>query len=652
MFRVAFLDRFRALAGSNKRKALTSTKGALALIEQGNALEADGLPEQALQLYKNAILLAPNLARAYLNCGNTLFDTGDTQGALAAYAEALVHDSECAAAHFNMGNVYLRSGQREAALVAYSKAIEVKPDFVDAEVALGGVMDDLLKFADAVDCYRRALEIRPGYAEVHSNLGNTLRKLGFFELALASYRQALTLKPDYADGHINLGNALKDLGRLDEAKESYRLALQFNPDSVEAYSNLLFAQNYRAEKTASALMSEARCYGALAARQARRYTAWVNTRDPDRCLHVGLVSGDLRAHPVSYFLESVLGALADGASGSMKLYAYSSHFVTDEITERIQARCHRWRSVVGLSDETLSHLIRDDGIDILIDLSGHTAHNRLPLFAWKPAPVQVSWLGYFATTGVAAIDYLIADQWTLPESEEVNFTERIWRLPDTRLCFTPPDVNLEASRLPALHNGYLTFACFNNLTKINNAVVVLWARILAAVPNSRLFLKSPQLKESSTRQSVVELFAAHDIDAERLILEGLSCRSDYLATYQRVDMALDPFPYTGGTTTAESLWMGVPVVTLEGRRFVSRQGVGLLMNAGLPDWIATDSEDYVARAVSHASNLQSLAELRQGLRQQVLASPVFDALRFARHFEAGMRGMWRHWCEQQQDQTI
>jgi predicted O-linked N-acetylglucosamine transferase (SPINDLY family) len=300
---------------------------------------------------------------------------------------------------------------------------------------------------------------------------------------------------------------------------------------------------------------------------------------------------------------------------------------------------------VGLSDENLAQQIREDGIDILIDLSGHTAHNRLPMFAWKPAPIQVSWLGYFATTGVTAIDYLIADPWTLPESEEANFTENIWRLPETRLCFTPPDVDMEITPLPALSNGHLTFACFNNLTKMNDTVVALWARILAAVPTSRLFLKSKQLREASVRQSVVDRFAAHGIDSERLILEGLSPRAEYLATYQRVDIALDPFPYTGGTTSVEALWMGVPVLTLAGECFLSRQGVGLLMNAGLPEWIAADADDYVARAVSHASDLQRLAALRNGLRQQVLASPVFDAQRFAHHFETALRGMWKKWCD-------
>jgi predicted O-linked N-acetylglucosamine transferase (SPINDLY family) len=399
------------------------------------------------------------------------------------------------------------------------------------------------------------------------------------------------------------------------------------------------------------LLAEACRFGELAARQARPYTSWCNFPDPGRCLRVGLVSGDLCNHPVGYFVEGILAALTSNEPVRMKFTVYLSDFRHDALSERVKVYCDRWHSVVGLSDENLARRIREDSIDILIDLAGHTAYNRLPMCAWKPAPVQVSWLGYFATTGVPAIDYLIADPWSLPEVEEINFTETIWRLPETRLCFTAPDVPVEVAPLPALSNGYLTFGCFNNLTKINDSVVALWARVMSAMPQSRLFLKSKQLHETSVRQSIIERFAAKGINADRLILEGFAPRADYLAAYRRVDITLDPFPFPGGTTSAESLWMGVPVLTLAGKRFLSRQGIGLLMNAGLPEWIACDADDYVARAVLHVSDLQRLAKLRNSLRQQVLASPLFDARRFARHFEAALRGMWAHWCSQQHERS-
>jgi predicted O-linked N-acetylglucosamine transferase (SPINDLY family) len=388
----------------------------------------------------------------------------------------------------------------------------------------------------------------------------------------------------------------------------------------------------------------------LAARNAHPFTNWSNTPEIGRRLRVGLLSGDLRSHPVGFFVESILAALAANASGQLQLMVYSTNFLTDGVTERIKATCHGWRCVAGLTDRSLAQLIRDDGIDILIDLSGHTAYNRLPMFAWKPAPVQVSWLGYFATTGVAAMDYLIADPWTLPQSEESNFTEKIWRMPETRLCFTAPDVDTQVAASPALANGYITFGCFNNLAKMNDAVVALWARILVAMPDSRLLLKAKQLGEASVRARTFERFAAQGIAADRLVPDSYSAREHYLKAYRQIDIALDPFPFTGGTTTAEALWMGVPVLSLTGESFIARQGIGLLMNAGLPDWIAADADDYVARAVRHASDVQRLATLRSGLRQQVLHSPIFDAPRFARHFEAALRGMWTHWCDHQRQQ--
>ncbi|SBT09758.1 hypothetical protein PROAA_3420001 [Candidatus Propionivibrio aalborgensis] len=426
---------------------------------------------------------------------------------------------------------------------------------------------------------------------------------------------------------------------------NYQRALELKPDFAVAHSNLLFIHNYRDDCSTDQRLSEAKRFGEMVARQVRVSAAWQVQPEVGRSLRVGLVSGDFRQHPVGNFLEGVLEALVRHASDRLTFFAYSTQHAADSVTERVKTSCCGWQCVVGLSDAQLAERIRADRIDILIDLSGHTSGNRLPMFAWKPAPVQATWLGYLATTGVGAIDYLIADAWTLPESEEVHFTEKIWRLPESYLCFTPPDAAIDVSPLPALSTGQVTFGCFNNLSKMNDAVVALWSRVLHAVPGSRLFLKASQLKEASVRQSIIDRFAAHGIDAERLILEGLVPRAEYLVPFQRVDIALDPFPYPGITTSVENLWMGIPVLTLAGESFLSRQGVGLLMNAGLPEWIATAPDDYVARAVSHAGDLDRLAELRSGLRQQVLASPIFDAQRFAGHFEAALRGMWKAWCD-------
>jgi predicted O-linked N-acetylglucosamine transferase (SPINDLY family) len=613
----------------------------------GNELKNLGRLDAAAASYRLALEINPNFAIAHYNLAVVLSDLGKSDDAIAQYRRALEIQPEFAEAHGNLGNVLKDLGRLEDAVTSYRRALEIQPSFAEAHYNLGNALNDLGRSADAVASYGRALVFRPDFAKAHSNLGNALQDLGRLDAAVLSYWRALEIDDHYLEAHFNLGSALQNLGQFDAAGASYRRALEIKPDFGTAQSNLLFMHNYLAVQDSQSLLAEARWFGELAARHARPYTTWSNVPEADRCLRVGLVSGDLREHPVGYFAEGVLGSLSREAPGRLELFAYPTHFCADALADRIKASCSGWRSLVGISDESAAQWIREDNIDILIDLSGHTEHNRLPLFAWKPAPIQVSWLGYFATTGVAAMDYLIADPWTLPESEEANFTEKIWRLPESRLCFTPPNACLDVTLLPALSNGYVTFGSFNHLSKINDDVVWLWTRVLEAVVNSRLLLKAKQFTEVSVRQRVIERFAAYGVDADRLTLEGPVPRREYLAAYQRVDIGLDPFPYPGGTTTAEALWMGVPVLTLMGGRFLSRQGVGLLTNAGLRQWIAVSPEDYVARAVSHAKDVNGLAELRSRLRKQVLESPIFDAGRFARHLEVALRGMWQRWCRQQ-----
>jgi protein O-GlcNAc transferase len=651
---MGLFDRFSKVPpespGGTEGPMMIASQEAERLLEEGIALEGRGQLEEALERYEAAVGLAPGLARAHFNRGNILLDKGDAAGALAAYEQAVKYKPDSAAAHYNIGSAHLRLGNTGEAMAACRQAIALKPDFADAHVslgmALGSQAQSLGKFDQAEASFRRVLEINPGLAEAHNNLALVFSRSNRLAESIASFERAIKIKGDYADAYANLGCALKDIGRLAEALDTLHRALEIDPHNVIAHNNLLFIHNYVGDLPAGQLLADAKRFGEVAARLAQPRTRWQNMPDPGRVLRVGFVSGDLSGHPVGFFLEGVLAALTSGPAGTLELFAYPTLACDDETSARLRACCKGWHSAIGLSDEALAQRIAEDRIDILIDLSGHTAHNRLTMFAWKPAPVQVSWLGYFATTGLAAIDYFIADPCTLPPGQEVHFSEQIWRLPETRLCFTAPADDVAVGPLPALANGYVTFGSFNNLSKMNDTVVALWAQVLNAVPDSRLFLKYQQLGEASVRQGTRERFAAHGIKPERLILEAYVPRTNYLAAYQRVDIGLDPFPFPGGTTTAEALWMGIPVLTLAGERFLSRQGVGLLMNAGLPDWIATDTRDYLARAVSHASDLQRLASLRRGLRKQVLDSPVFDAPRFARHFEAALREMWRKWCSE------
>jgi len=611
----------------------------------GTTLMTLGRKDEAISAFRRALELDPHAAATLNNLGNILQDKKQTEEAIEHYRRALRAKPDYADAHNNLGVALHELGRREEAAESFRLAIASRAQFAQAHSNLGNLLEQLGKMQEALIHAQKAVEIDPQLAEAWDNLGHVLHAARYYDKASAAFERALALNPGFANAYSNLASLQRDMGRLDLAVQSCLAALERDPGHLAAHSGLLFSGNYLANEPGAALLGHARRYGAAATAQARPYTDWPNRREPQRRLRIGFVSADLHRHPVGFFLDSVIAALRAGHDAGLELFAYASDGKHDDLTERLQGNFHHWRKVLGMSDEKLAQRIRQDGIDILIDLSGHTTGTRLSAFAWKPAPVQAAWLGYFATTGLDAIDYLVADPWTLPPGEEAHFSETIVRLPETRLCFSAPDTDIPVAALPAPASGYVTFGCCNNLSKLGEPVIALWARVLHAVPTSRLLLKNKQFSEPTRIEDMLHRFAAHGIDANRLILEGPSLRNDYLRAYDRIDIALDPFPYTGGTTTAESLWMGVPVLTLAGERFIARQGIGLLNNAGLPGWVAADTEDYLAKAVAFASDLPALAKLRGGLRAQVLASPLFDAPRFAGHFEAMLRGIWHQWCQ-------
>jgi len=499
-------------------------------------------------------------------------------------------------------------------------------------------LQGLEQFEGAETCFRHALQLNPESIQAQNSLGNVLRELGQLDDAVQSCRRALAIKPDYAEAYNNLGNALKELGQIDDALASYRRAIEIKPDYVVAQTNLLFTLNYMSNHAPSYCLGEAHQYGRMVDKKvASRFSVWQCAAQPER-LRVGMVSGDLRIHPVGYFLESLLAQL-DPAR--IELIAYPTHHKKDELTARIRPYFSAWKPLIGESDESDARLIHADGVHILLDLSGHTGHSRLPLFAWKPAPVQASWLGYFATTGVTEMDYLLADKVGVPEAQRGEFSETVWYLPDTRLCFTPPAVDLPVAYLPSLKNGYLTFGCYQNLAKVGHEVLTAWGNILTALPDAKLRWQSKQFGDSAVTNQLALRLQQHGIDPARVSLHGAVSRGAYLASHAEVDLILDTFPFPGGTTTCEALWMGVPTLTLAGDTLLARQGASLLTVARLEDWITTSVADYIDKAVKLAGNLPKLAALRAGLREQVSKSPLLDAPRFARNFEEALRGMWQ-----------
>src|SRR3989338_1858585 len=647
---MGIFDRFwpgrQAVVEGSGSKVDISEQSALRLIGEGHILEAEGRIEEAMQRYLNAIRLAPNPARAHLNHGNILLLKGDLQGALDAFRTAIKYKPDYAGAYYNMGNALLGNVQLVEAAASYRRALELKPDYAEVHCSLGVALRDLGQFEDAVVSYRRALEIKPDLVEAQNNLGVVLHDMSQYEGAVASYRRALEINPDFAEAHYNLGNTLKDLGQLDEAVESYRLALKLNPDYAESRGNLLFVLNYSSKYSSKYCMEEALQYGRVVAKLAKgRFAAWQCKNEPKR-LRVGLVSCDLRVHSVGHFLE---GLLSNIDPARIELIAYPTHYKEDELTARIRPYFSAWKPLVGKRDADAARLIHTDGVHILLDISGHPAHNRLPMLEWKPAPVQVTWLGFPNTTGMSEMDYVLGDLQAIPTEHENHFSETVWRLPDSYLCFSAPAYPVKVAPLPALSTGHVTFGSFNNLTKMNDTVVELWARILLAVPNSRLYLKTGQLKDADVRAQTLRRFAAWGVAPERLTLGGtLGSTADHLSEYSKIDVALDTFPYPGVTTSVEALWMGVPVLSLHGDRFLSLSAKSIAHHAGLLDWVAVDKEDYVSKAVAFVSNLERLAALRNGLRKQVLASPLFDAPRFARNFEEALWGMWQAYQAQQE----
>jgi len=591
-----------------------------------------------------AAALAPDIPDAQSNIGLQLFRIGALAEAEQCLQRALALAPGYAFAHSNLGLLRKKQNRLDEAVAAFRKAIDLEPQLAAAYANLGGTLNLQKNYVAGEAACRRALAIVPQLPAGWSNLASALAGLYHLSEAEAACRKAMALDPALAEPHEAMADILIARGAYGEALREFDLALAKDPHTCETASRRLFLMNYIPGSSPSEMLAAARAFEKVALRNAIAFTSWECARDPDRKLRIGMVSGDFRRHTVGYLLQ---GPLRELDKSGFEIIAYSNHGHRDDLTAELETRCVAWNDVVGKSDAELARQIHRDRIDILVDLSGHSDHGRLPVFAWKPAPVQVTWLGYFATTGLAGMDWKIGDPWVSPAPEESHFTERPWRLPDSCFCFSPPRDAPDVAALPCRSNGFVTYGCFNNLNKINEAVIGLWSRILRADARSRLFLKTRQLAGKELRESLVASFARHGIHEDQLMVEGSSAYADYLAAYARVDIALDPFPFPGGATTAEGLWMGVPVVTLKGDRFIAHQGESLLHAAGLPEWIASGEDDYVALALAAGAAPDRLAATRAGLRAQVAQSALFDAARYARNLESAWREMWREWCAKQ-----
>lgn len=617
-----------------------------ALVNHGVALLALGQAEAAIGRLERATALAPGMPDAWFNVARARQDLGRIQAAIAAYERAVALAPRDTQALNNLGKLLLGENRAGDAVRALARAVQLRPGYTKALFNLGEALIADGKADDALACFRRVLALEPENEAAAVRLGGELRALGRLDEAEAVFRDAVARHPSSSDAWGGLGVTVGALRRFAESEAAFRRVLALAPQSAGAHSDMLLGFDYRTDVTPERLFAEHRAWDAAHGERFRRdWPIHDNPRAADRPLRVGFVSPDFGLHPVGYLTIRMFEAI-DRAAFATVLYAAKRR--RDPLNDRFRAAAGEWVDADAMDDAALAARIRADRIDVLVDMAGHFAANRLPVFARKPAPVQVSWAGYPTTTGMAAMDWVIGDPLQVPVEAEPLYVERIMRLPETSIVFDPPGYAPPVAALPQTQRGFVTFAAFHNPAKINDGCAALWARVLAALPGSRIVFKYGGVDTPSTRAALTAVFAEHGIDATRIDFDRPAPHHELLARYGDCDIALDATPYSGSTTTCEALWMGVPVVAMpSGLTMFQRHSFAHLNVLGLPELIARDSDDFVRIAVALAHDRQKLAALRGGLRARIAASPLCDGPRFAGHFATALRAMWRDWAERE-----
>ena len=622
------------------------------LLQQAVRLHQAGRLDRAVRFYLRALRDDPGQSDALHGLGVIAFQQGDDTKAIEQMKAAIALRGDVPLYHYDLGNVWRKLGRKTDAVLSYLRATEFDHQYFDALFNMGAVLCELVRPTEAAQALRLAVRLRPEYPEAHLLLGLCLERMGQIDAAVERYLAVLSLRRDDPRAYLLLGGALFKAGHAADADLAFARALALDPNQPAAHSRRIAALNYRDDLSAREVAEAHLEWG-------RRHTgrlqptahSHANTPDPARRLRVGYVSPNLFRHSVAHFLLPVLRA---HDRRQVEVFCYSNSIIVDGTTRALQAASDHWRAILGASDEEVATQIRADGIDILVDLAGHTGDGRLLAFARRPAPVQVAWLGYPQTTGVSAVDYRLSDAIVEPLAEaDAISAEKIIRLPNGFHCFGRPGESgrgddcerdaLEVGPPPALANGFVTFGSFNTVQKMPPSLVALWAGVLHAVPGSRLLLKSlPDIVIADRYQA---LFADQGIDPTRIeFLRWTTSRPEHLRLYHRMDIALDTFPYHGTTTTCEALWMGVPVLSLCGDAHISRVGASLLTQIGLTDWIADSKNSYVEKAARQAADLSSLTLLRAKLRDKMRESSLCDAPGFTREIEGTYRAMWQAWC--------
>jgi len=613
-----------------------------ALSNLGNVLDELGRYEEAKVALESALRLRPNYPAALSNLGNVYKALGDAQQASHCYREAVKFDPNFSQGHNNLGTLLEAQADIAGAELCFREAVRIRPEFADAWYNLGGVLKRTGRYVMAVQAFRQALATRPEYAEAHNNLGVTLKELGQHDQALIHCRTATQQRANYVEAINNVAVITEELGLLDESLANYRAALTLRPDYMEIRSGWLLALNYDWRLDPDTIAQEHHLWGKIYT-PANPPPPFQNTPAPDRRIRLAYVSPDFRRHPVANFIEA---AIESHDREQFDITLFSDVEARDVVTDRLQKLTERWVNVNNMNYRDVYEQIRQHNIDIVVELTGHTARNRLPSLLLRSAPVQVTYLGYPNSIGIPQIDYLITDDIVDPPGEERLFVEKLARLDGGFSCYRPRDDAPPVMPSRALERGYVTFGSLHSLSKFNPAVMDLWCRVLHAVPNSRMLMFRTTLV-NETAERVRGEFAKRGIDPSRVDLRGHVPAEGYLTTYYDIDVTLDVIPWSGHTTACESMWMGVPTVTHLGNRHAARMVASVLHGVGHPEWIGRSLDEYVEIAARLASDISSLANLRLKLREEMAASALCDGPPFARKLEAAYRQMWRTWCESQ-----
>ncbi len=610
----------------------------------GASLREDGQLIEAETCFRKEISMRPT-PEVLQELALVLQQQNRMDEAIGFYLEVLRLCPNNFGAYNNLGLAFATMGKLEEAVQAYEKAISLNPDFPPTYLNVGNLHKNQNRWEQAIFWYEKAIQLKPDYAEAHNNLGLIFQVQGYLFKAIASYETALKHDPSFHGASMNRSNAFLDLGKIQEAISSFRALLSLRPDYHSVHSNLLFTLHHQPNIRQEDIFEEHLQWARQHARQlSPRYNNYSNSREPERRLRIGYLSPDFCGHVVAL---NLLPIFQHHDRSQFEIICYSNTPREDMITDRLKAHVEQWRYIRHHGDEALCEQIREDQIDILIELAGHTANNRLLVTARRPAPIQINYLGYIHTTGLAEVDYRLTDLHGDPEGVTERFyTEKIIRLPQSAICYDSIQGSPEVQPPPFLKTGRITFGSFNNLTKFNDHVAELWAKVLLEVPQSMLLMKARPLLEPEACAWVRQRFEKFGVSPERIEFLGwISSNMQHLELYHRIDIALDPFPFNGGITSFDALWMGVPIITLAGNSFASRMGVRLLEEIGLSDLISLSKPEYVRLATQLAREPERLRSLRSALRGLLQHSPLMNGAQTTQKIEAALRLAWKTWCQ-------